>query len=105
MAPPRKRHTGRNWRERKRDEQRARRAAVVSSLPAGRQDQFKIALEEIVVVEEHYLGRMRIVCRNCGAKHFSCEMTDGATNLFSLYCERGKFTLPAYKVWFTNGIA
>jgi len=57
---------------------------------------FKIALDSSVEVEELYLGAMNIICLNCEGRHFQCEK-GGTANVFTQCCEKGKFSLPAYK--------
>jgi len=37
-----------------------------------------------------------IICLNCEGRHFQCEEV-GTANVFSQCCEKGKFSLPAYK--------
>jgi len=98
MAPPSKRRRkSRDRRELNKERAQERRAVAATSRAVKSSNTSKAALDANSHVEEHYLGGMDVLCVNCDAQHFRCDMTGGTTNLFSQCCEKGKFVLPAYK--------
>lgn len=76
-------------REQDRERQRINRQTAI--------DIFRNANNNILELEEHYLGPMNVECNHCHAKHFEKEKVSGEGNSFNDCCNHGKVNLKKYK--------
>lgn len=45
------------------------------------------------IIEEHYIGRMNVLCTHCNAKHFDAERVSNKLNSFNDCCSHGEVSL------------